>query len=297
MLVMTIWATLRSGCKVTFFLRITGLLPGGWHALDTLFLPLDEPHDTLHILKNDSVEGCFLHCAQADIDPENNTLTKAWRLFAEASGWKPGMTIELEKGVPSGAGLGGGSADAAALLHWLNATAPRPLSLADLCSLAARVGADVPFFLYKTPCHATGIGERLEPCVLPEFLRGTVLLLVCPPISVSTPWACGAWDACQKSGVNLLTESRYRRRESHSRKLEGEDTFWVTLENSFEQPVFAEYPRLLQIKTELLRLGARGAVMSGSGSSLFGLFRTWEEAESASGQLREQGMAAYCHLL
>ena len=138
-------AALRIGCKVNLTLRITGVRPNGWHELDTVFLPLDEPSDTLRLALRPG-GGLALHCAEPGIDPENNTLTKAYRLFAEASGFRPGVEAVLEKGIPHGAGLGGGSADAAALLGWLNARAPEPLPLPELVGLAARIGADVPFF-------------------------------------------------------------------------------------------------------------------------------------------------------
>ena len=144
-------AALRIGCKVNLTLRITGVR----HELDTVFLPLDEPSDTLRLALRPG-GGLALHCAEPGIDPENNTLTKAYRLFAEASGFRPGVEAVLEKGIPHGAGLGGGSADAAALLGWLNARAPEPLPLPELVGLAARIGADVPFFLYNVPCRASG---------------------------------------------------------------------------------------------------------------------------------------------
>lgn len=155
-------AALRIGCKVNLTLRITGVRPNGWHELDTVFLPLDEPSDTLRLALRPG-GGLALHCAEPGIDPENNTLTKAYRLFTEASGFRPGVEAVLEKGIPHGAGLGGGSADAAALLGWLNARAPEPLPLPELVGLAARIGADVPFFLYNVPCRASGIGERARP--------------------------------------------------------------------------------------------------------------------------------------
>ena len=107
-------AALRIGCKVNLTLRITGVRPNGWHELDTVFLPLAEPSDTLRLALRPG-GGLALHCAEPGIDPENNTLTKAYRLFAEASGFRPGVEAVLEKGIPHGAGLGGGSADAAVL--------------------------------------------------------------------------------------------------------------------------------------------------------------------------------------
>ena len=103
-------AALRIGCKVNLTLRITGVRPNGWHELDTVFLPLAEPSDTLRLALRPG-GGLALHCAEPGIDPENNTLTKAYRLFAEASGFRPGVEAVLEKGIPHGAGLGGAAAE------------------------------------------------------------------------------------------------------------------------------------------------------------------------------------------
>ena len=94
-------AALRIGCKVNLTLRITGVRPNGWHELDTVFLPLDEPSDTLRLALRPG-GGLALHCAEPGIDPENNTLTKAYRLFAEASGFRPGVEAVLEKGDHAG---------------------------------------------------------------------------------------------------------------------------------------------------------------------------------------------------
>lgn len=288
-------AALRIGCKVNLTLRITGVRPNGWHELDTVFLPLDEPSDTLRLALRPG-GGLALHCAEPGIDPENNTLTKAYRLFAEASGFRPGVEAVLEKGIPHGAGLGGGSADAAALLGWLNARAPEPLPLPELVGLAARIGADVPFFLYNVPCRASGIGERLVPC--PEWLdaagvAGAGLVLLCPGERVSTPWAYAAWDEWNRP----LTEARNGAINRATQKpLDGASSIhW--LENSFEPPVFEAFPRLRRLREQLLRQGAFAAVMSGSGSSLFGLFRDAGTAFRVAEGFREKDVAAYSHAL
>ena len=152
-------AALRIGCKVNLTLRITGVRPNGWHELDTVFLPLAEPSDTLRLALRPG-GGLALHCAEAGIDPENNTLTKAYRLFAEASGFRPGVDAVLEKGIPHGAGLGGGSADAAALLGWLNARAPEPLP----CLGHRRTARPVP--------RVAGRGGRRRGGTRPAVPRG-----------------------------------------------------------------------------------------------------------------------------
>ena len=287
------WAVLRIGCKVNLTLRITGVRPNGWHELDTVFLPLDEPSDTLRLALRPE-GGLKLRCEEPGIDLENNTLTKAYRLFAEASGFHPGVEAVLEKGIPHGAGLGGGSA--AALLGWLNARAPEPLPLPELVGLAARIGADVPFFLYNVPCRASGIGERLAPC--PEWLdaagvAGAGLVLLCPGEHVSTPWAYAAWDEWNRP----LTEVRNGAINRGSQKPLGGASSIQWLENSFEPPVFEAIPRLRRLREQLLRQGAFAAVMSGSGSSLFGLFRDAGSAFRVAEGFREKDVAAYSHAL
>ena len=162
--------------------------------------------------------------------------------------------------------------------------------------LAARIGADVPFFLYNVPCRASGIGERLVPC--PEWLdaagvAGAGLVLLCPRERVSTPWAYAAWDEWNRP----LTEARNGAINRASQKpLDGASSIhW--LENSFEPPVFEAFPRLRRLREQLLRQGAFAAVMSGSGSSLFGLFRDAGTAFRVAEGFREKDVAAYSHAL
>lgn len=324
--------TLRSGCKINLTLRICGRLPDGRHELDTIFFPLSEPWDELVIRPADPCgsgesgpedsgaapglvleEVVFRHGrppteddpARA-IDLKNNTLTKACELFGAASGFRPALRATLFKGVPSGAGLGGGSADAAALLLWLNASAAacgRGLDEAALTRVAAAVGADTPFFLSSTPCRGTGAGDRLVPCdpVRDFGLAGYGLLLVCPAVHVSTAWAYAAFDAwaeARRAGRFRLTAPAET--AMHTYPFQGRETrsggvFWF--ENSFEAPVFQAWPELARLKARLLREGAGAAVMSGSGAAMFALFRQPDKAVVLAERLRESGMAAYSRIL
>ncbi len=286
---------LKIGCKINLTLRITGVLPNGWHELDTVFLPLNAPSDTLSLHPRNGA-GLQLQCSTPGIDPLNNTLTRAYRLYAETTGFAPGLNAVLEKGIPHGAGLGGGSADAAALLGWLNRHAPTPLAPETLASLAVRIGADVPFFLYNTPCRATGIGERLIPC--PDWpakagVSGATLILLCPAEHISTPWAYAAWDRSNRA----LTEAGNDAISCPSQNsLDGASSIrW--LENSFEPAVFEAFPRLRTLREQLLQSGAFAAVMSGSGSSLFGLFRDREAALRAVEPIRGKDVGVHVHAL
>ncbi len=291
-------AVVQAGCKINLFLRITGVRPNGWHDLDTLFLPLPRPYDTLTLtLRQQQNSTCTVHCTTEGIDNKNNTLTTAYAYFAAKSDFAPSVEIVLHKGIQHGAGLGGGSSDAAVLLAWLNALAPKPLTPASLMKVAANVGADVPFFLYNRPCRARGIGERLTPCDPLFFLRrnGAALVLLCPAEFVSTRWAYAAWDQWQEHGKMALTktEGQYIGQSSLCFPDDGGEV--LRIENSFEQPVFSTFPRLRRLKEMLLQYGAAAAAMSGSGSSLFGLFRSRALALAAAQNIRGNDVAVYVH--
>lgn len=286
-------ACLRAGCKINLDLYITGIRKNGWHELDSMFVPLPEPHDTLCVSEG-LAPGLRVICETSGIDPSDNTLTRAYDLFTAATGFAPSLALRLVKGIPHGAGLGGGSADAAALLRWLNDVAPAPLHEDALRALAARVGADVPFFLLNVPCRATGIGDCLEPW--PFQWGGWHLVLVCPPEQVPTPWAYKAFDAALPEDPNtFLTASQAQA----IRRASLEAGSCVSLVNDFEPVVFAAYPKVRMCKEQLLRYGADGAVMSGSGASVCGLFREERSAQAAAHMLQsgDDGYSVYCHVL
>ncbi len=301
---------LTAGCKVNLGLRITRVRPDGYHELDSLFLPLDEPADQLELtVLPDAAPGIDVSCDAAILDPADNTLTKAYNAYCRASALPPpALRIRLHKGIPSGAGLGGGSSDAAALLRWLNANSPAPLAPEALAHVALRVGADVPFFLRGGPCRVRGIGEILEPACVE--LPGTSLLLVCPEERVSTPWAYRAYDALaatkvpetgggdltnaamQANGTALSTMPDIRTaatfcfRRCHA----------LAMRNDLEEAVAREYPVISTVRQTLTRYGAWAVVMSGSGSAVVGLIAA-ERAEEARAALTGDGWRTYVQTL
>lgn len=282
--------TLRAGCKINLHLEITGVRENGYHELDTLFFPLSKPFDIITIAKGSVGSGLLLDCPGLSIPPEKNIIYKSWAKYCAATGWKPDLTISVEKGIPDGAGLGGGSSDAAVILNYLNKYCPEnALSAESLNALAATIGADVPFFLNNVPAHATGIGDRLTPSDI--SLKGYSLVLICPDISISTPWAFAAWDKAMlanSAGNNkkeILTTTASEDRKHSSRAL--------CLFNSFEVVVYSAFPKLRAYKDKLIALGAEGAVMSGSGSSIFALYREMEQAARAATALEAEGVATY----
>ncbi len=287
-----------AGCKVNLGLRITGIRDNGYHELDSLFWPLPRPCDQLHISET-GTNGIVVRCDTPGIDLEHNTLTRAYAALAGRVPDLPGIEVRLVKGIPTGAGLGGGSSDAAALLQWLNKKLPAPLSEQELAAVALAVGADTPFFLKNTPCRVRGIGEIIEPCG-PDELAGMHLVLVCPDIHASTPQAYADYDAAVQASNTIPGQNCLTKPES---KANGTFLSGVRIDldmhNDLEAVVFARHPQLAEIKANLLRLGAGAVAMSGSGSSIVALFaREFHvESQAVAAMLQGENRRVYAHVL
>ena len=279
-------ATLTCGCKVNLGLRITGVREDGYHLLDSLFWPLPEPHDTLEVATRPASPGVPGSTVRldADFDPANNTLTRAHAAFAAAVPDAPCVDVRLTKRIPMGAGLGGGSADAARLLQWLNTQVEQPLDDNALAAVALKVGADCPFFLRNRPCRVQGIGEIVTPYTGP--VPAEELLLVCPDVAVSTVWAYKRHDELLLEQGQDLTKTAAAASNHNSFSAD------APLVNDLEPAVFGRYPQLAAIKAQLLELGARAACMSGSGASILGLFAKGG-AQAAQAVFARQNMRAY----
>ncbi len=291
-------AKIRTGCKINLFLNIRSLRTDGYHELQTLFYPLPMPCDNLQILPVQGEDSCLhLHCpALPSLANERTTLHKALEAFNFAAGLRCSYEVWLDKRVPAGAGLGGGSANAAGFLKHLNESAgEKRLSEQQLLQISAKIGADVPFFLMNGPALAEGIGEKLVPADI--SLAGFYLVLVCPGAHVSTPWAYKEWDRLAEQGGAMennlhayfyqhLTSKRLTGRNSTSGSPAGKAACsWPWFYNNLEQAVFPGFPEIAAIKEALIRAGARAALMSGSGSSVFGLFENEESARKAVEEL------------
>ncbi|WP_243310494.1 4-(cytidine 5'-diphospho)-2-C-methyl-D-erythritol kinase [Fundidesulfovibrio agrisoli] len=280
---------LRIGCKVNIYLEIAGVRPDGYHELRSLFHPVAEPHDVLRLTPGGE-PGLRLACSDPALSGPDNLVAKAYEAFARRTGSRPGLTARLEKAIPSGAGLGGGSADAAAMLGWLNDHAgAAALERGELSALAASLGADVPFFLLGRPAWATGIGEKLEP--VETALTGLYMVLAVPPERVNTAWAYRAWDAMHlgdatQSGTPRLTSGC----PASMRPFCVSGTF---IANSFESAVFRDFPGVRRLKQRMTVLGAAASCMSGSGSAVFGLFRNQPQAGDARDALAGEGHSVW----
>jgi len=274
---------LAAPAKINLHLSILGLRPDGYHELRTLFFPVCGLCDTIRIEPGHD-EHMYMRCPEnPDLESTSNLIYKAWKAFGEATGFQPGLFVTLTKRIPMGGGLGGGSSDGAAMLRWLNANAgERALPLQTLMALAARLGADMPFFLLDGPAWASGIGEELTPAEVD--LCGLTLLIACPDVHVDTPWAFKAWDRANPASESRSLTSEFSKTKNPS------SVSPAVVANDFEPVVFAEYPTLRKIKEKLIRGGAASAAMSGSGSSLFGLFRNRDSAMSVARSLKIDGI-------
>lgn len=280
---------LYPGVKINLGLNILRKRPDGFHDLETLFVPVSSVHDTLEVVHGEAYAVCsesirrdfspeqrvqavspdgklMITIARkegVDWDPLKDLCARAYFLLAEQFKLPP-VKILLQKGSPVGAGLGGGSADAAFTLRAVSELCGLGLSDAELAWYAARLGSDCAFFVYNRPMFASGRGEVLEEYDLCGGPAGTlpfrVELVIPEGISVSTAQAYG--------GITPGLPARPLRDV-----LRSPECWREQLVNDFEPSVFALHPELAAIKEALYRRGAFYAAMSGSGSALFGLFR------------------------
>ncbi len=249
-------------CKINLGLNITAKRNDGYHDLETVFYPIPL-EDVLEIVPRQQDNGTTDKCTlkqygnAIDCDPEKNLVVKAYRLLDSLYGLPP-TDIFLHKSIPSGAGLGGGSADAAFILRMLDEVYHINIGTQQLEDYAARLGADCAFFIQDKPAFATGIGDRLEPVELD--LHGWQIVIVKPDIFVSTKEAF-AGIRPQKPHMSLkdiigMPVCQWRE----------------LMVNDFEESIFPQHPEIKAIKEAMYSWGAAYASMSGSGSSVYGLF-------------------------
>jgi 4-diphosphocytidyl-2-C-methyl-D-erythritol kinase len=260
--------TIKAPAKINVRLKVTGRRTDGYHELVSIMVPVDL-FDILDLTMsfdgNIKISGAGRE-VPAD---ESNLAYRAARDFMSYTGIKDGVSIALSKNIPVAAGLGGGSSDAAAVLIALNSIYSNLLSEPELHALALKLGADVPFFLKGAPSLATGIGEILEP--IPNWPE-LWYVIITPPVQVSTSWVYG----------NLKLELTTGEYDYIVQTLKN-DTFTVSmlLENDLEKVTTASFPIINTLKKLLVDAGAEGAIMSGSGPSVFGVFASRNKAESA----------------
>lgn len=249
----------RPNCKINLGLHVTGKRPDGYHNIETVFLPVHTLCDELEITPSDSF-SFVQQGIPVDCPPEQNICVKAYNLLLENFPHKvQPVAMRLVKNVPFGAGLGGGSADAAFVLKMLNSMMNLNLSTADLRHYASRIGADCPFFIQNTPAYATGIGDQLQP--VDVNLDGYHIVIEKPDDSVST----------REAYAGLLLQNKQRPDLRQVMQMPVEQWRQI-LVNDFEQSIFPSHPAIAALKQNMYRRGALYASMTGSGAAVFGIF-------------------------
>lgn len=263
--------TFHSPAKINLWLRILGKRPDGFHEVQTRLcrLALGDTVELEHLGVGTQVS---LTCSDPTVPlDESNLAMRALRAFENRTGKHSSWRIHLEKKIPAGAGLGGGSSNAATVLNGANQLAGSPLSLAELIELASQIGSDVPCFLLDSPAaDGAGRGEQVTPAEFPWHLP---LVLIKPPFPIPTPWAYKRWgDSKEIPGILYAPQL----------------CPWGAMVNDLERPVFEKFILLPTMKNWLLEQGeVRAALMSGSGSTMFAITHTPAQAADLATKARE----------
>lgn len=258
---------LRSPAKINLFLKVAGKRRDGYHNIATLFQMIDL-YDTM-TFQADPSRKISVICSDKSIPAKKNIVYKAARLL-----WRPGLPgvrINIDKRIPVGAGLGGGSSNGATALLALNRIWHLGLSGSALRSMGKKLGADVPFFLFAPRAWATGIGDRLK--ALPECEELHVLL-VKPRLKIITARIYKDFDAESPKSMQSVRLSK------SLRGVTSFDDIVRILTNNLEKIVEKRYPVVREIKKRLITLGSKGVMLSGSGSTVFAIFKTHRKAHS-----------------
>lgn len=257
-----------SPAKINLYLTVIGKQPDGYHLLNTLMCPIDI-HDAIRLSFGRS--RITLSCRHPNVPNDDTNL--AWRaaeLFFDAIGRHEGVHIDIEKQIPIGAGLGGGSSNAASVLTALNARYGAPLSQVELMAMGKAIGSDVPFFIYGKPAVATGIGDILAPC---PRIKPFPLVLIYPSVPVSTA------EVYKKLNLRLT-----KNKKINTDFLFGQNRDPAAghcLFNDLEPVATAICPDIRDAKASLMKHHALVALMTGSGSAVFGLFENNDCARAA----------------
>lgn len=260
---------IKAPAKINLALDVTGRREDGYHLMRMINFSADL-EDTL-IIKPGA--GLSLTCDTPGVPTDgSNLVIKAARCLQNACGVDRGASLQLQKKIPMQAGLAGGSADGAAALVGLNRFWKLGLSEAELLSLGAQIGADIPYCCVNRPALVEGIGEKVTP--LQKF-PSLYILGVKPSADISTPWAFSQLDRCSDRTHPDIGAVLKALEDGNDQALAAQAG------NAFEQVVFPLYPGVKSIRDQMLKSGARFAVMSGSGSTMIGYFDSVEAAEAA----------------
>jgi 4-diphosphocytidyl-2-C-methyl-D-erythritol kinase len=257
--------------KINLSLNILGRRNDGFHELDTLMAPISL-YDEIRIDKRRLGKGIEFRCDDPSVPQgDDNLAVRAAKAFFAATKIEPAVSIELKKKIPHGAGLGGGSSDAASALLALNELFETKLSREALAEMAEPLGSDVPFFLFQSAAVCKGHGEMVMPV---KLQRQFSILLLKPAFAVSTAWAYSHWQYS---------------REIPGIRYEAQEFAGQTFVNDLERPVLEKFVFLAQLKMWLLSQSEVGAgLMSGSGSTMFAVMRENADADSVATRAKAQ---------
>lgn len=252
--------------KINLGLRVTGKRPDGYHDLETIFYPLplrDALEVTTCPVVKESTSPFDLTITGSSIpgDPATNLCRKAWELLKNRFPSMPPVRMHLHKTIPTGGGLGGGSSDGAFTLQLLNEELKLNLTTETLLDYALSLGSDCPFFIHNRPCYATGRGEKMEDIIVD--LSGYYFVVIHPGIHVDTGDTFKSLDNVGAASGEPSLKNIISQPVSNWKN---------TLINEFEEPVFKKHPGIKNIKQQLYDAGAEYAAMTGTGSSVFGIF-------------------------
>ncbi|BCS53141.1 4-(cytidine 5'-diphospho)-2-C-methyl-D-erythritol kinase [Geobacter sp. SVR] len=266
--------TILAPAKINYLLDVIRRRPDGYHDLRMVMQRINLC-DRIEITLNDTAE-LVVTCGKNGVpDGPGNIAWKAARTLLDLAGTGQGASITIAKNIPVAAGLGGGSSDAASVLMGMNQLLELGLSDRRLMEIGVTLGADVPFFVFKQTALAEGIGEQLRamPTMPPAWV-----VLVNPGVHVSTAWVYQNLQLTNRRQLAKLPEF-----------FSSIEDVCAILSNDLEDVTIPSFPVIEEIKTTLLRMGALGAMMSGSGPTVFGLFRDQSTAEAACATLSERG--------
>jgi len=257
--------------KINLFLKVLRSRPDGFHEIETFISPISLC-DQIKIDKNKRGQSISFRCDDPSVPRgSENLAVRAANAFFTATQTKPAVSIVLKKIIPHGAGLGGGSSDAAAVLLALNQLFATKLSRQKLAKLGSTIGSDVPFFIFESAAVCTGRGEIVTPRKLTEQLS---ILLVKPDFGVSTPWAYRRWQNSRELPGISYVQQDFRGQKLH---------------NDLERPVFEKFVFLARIKMWLLQQKeVAAALMSGSGSTIFAVLRPNADVDLLAKRVRKE---------
>lgn len=274
------WVRVWAPAKVNLFLQILRRLPSGYHEIRSLMIPVTLADEIYLTVMNSRTGDVEIQCDDSSIPIDHENLAHKACYVLRSAGFNIGsLSIHIRKKIPVGAGLGGGSSDAAAVMKGIDYLSRSGVSREELCSLGLKIGADVPFFFMEQACLVSGIGDALETV---NMFHEMWLVIGFPGFAVSTKRVYDALDSeltNAKAQVNMPISLEGEVRQ------EGGNWFLI---NDLEAPVFLWYPFLKEFCKELKALGALEAKMTGSGSSIFGVFKERAVADAAMSTIQKR---------